>query len=166
MGYHDAIYAWTLFGNGNVEGGYNRTIDFLKKRDFPRKAGAFDRNIDVMGKVAQSGGGPEEFVQGRTAFGAREGAQEPLMHDPFRHSASQPVDVVYSMKLDRCDKVAGDTWHLSIGRDLFMSTRFLLVKTCNLLSQVLIYFRARKLSLLASRFNHQPRLSHTNLGRL
>jgi hypothetical protein len=30
---------YTLFGNGNVEGGYNRTIDFLKKRDFLKKAG-------------------------------------------------------------------------------------------------------------------------------
>jgi hypothetical protein len=43
-----------------VESGYDRTIDFLKKRDFPWKAGAFDRNIDVLGKVAQCGGGPAE----------------------------------------------------------------------------------------------------------
>jgi hypothetical protein len=48
---------YTLFGARNVESGYDRTIDFLKKRDFPRKAGAFDRNIDVLGKVAQCGGG-------------------------------------------------------------------------------------------------------------
>jgi hypothetical protein len=43
-----------------VESGYDRTIDFLKKRGFPRKAGAFDRNIDVLGKVAQCGGGPSD----------------------------------------------------------------------------------------------------------
>jgi hypothetical protein len=40
---------YPLFVAGNVESGYNRTIDFLKKRDFPKKAGAFDRNIDVLG---------------------------------------------------------------------------------------------------------------------
>jgi hypothetical protein len=53
---------YMLFGDGNVESGCDRTIDFLKKRDFPRKAGAFDRNIDVLGKVAQCGGSPDRML--------------------------------------------------------------------------------------------------------
>jgi hypothetical protein len=58
---------------------YDRTIDFLKKIDFPRKAGAFDRNIDVLGEVAQCGAGRpsrrgERAVSARPAPACRLGA--------------------------------------------------------------------------------------------
>jgi hypothetical protein len=77
-GYHDAIYAVSACsGPAMWRVVMVEPSTFLKKRDFPSKAGAFDRNIDVLGKVAQCGGGPTVVYRGGKATYCAWGIEPP-----------------------------------------------------------------------------------------